>query len=95
MHSSEKLNGCDSHSFLPLPTKQSTDDMAIRNTILGDTLDPLNWLDINNVPINEFHTPYLATMSFPTLFPYGTGDPTYPGYPAKIQGSNSNAISIF
>ena len=79
MHSSEEHNGCDSHSFLPLPNKQSTDDMAIRNTILGDTLDPLNWPDINNVPINEFQTPYLATMSFPTLFPYATGDPTYPG----------------
>ena len=27
-------------------------------------------------PINEFHTPGLATLAFPTLFPFGTGDPT-------------------
>ena len=61
VHSSEKHNGCRSHSLY-----------------VGDGPNTLNWPAINNVPINEFHTPYFATMSFPTLFPYGTGDPTYP-----------------
>lgn len=26
--------------------------------------------------MNEFSVPGLATMEFPTLFPYGLGDPT-------------------
>ena len=26
-------------------------------------------------PLNEYNTPYLAAMAFPTLFPYGSGDP--------------------
>ena len=30
-------------------------------------------------PINEFQTEGLATMVFPTLFPYGKGDPTCKG----------------
>jgi len=28
--------------------------------------------------INEFNTPFLATMAFPALFPHATGDPTNP-----------------
>ena len=35
--------------------------------------------DIDQTPVNEFKTPFLATMDFPTLFPYGHGDPTYGG----------------
>ncbi len=27
-----------------------------------------------NDPLNEYNTPYLASMAFPTLFPYGSGD---------------------
>ena len=67
----------DSHSFLPVPMKEATEDSAIRYMVNGD--DPMNWPDIAGRPINEFRTPGLATLAFPTLFPYGTGDPTYPG----------------
>ncbi len=34
---------------------------------------------IGNTPLNEFQTEGLATQAFPTLFPYGKGDPTCKG----------------
>ena len=66
-----------SHSFLPLQQNVATEDEAIRATINGH--DPLDWPNIANEPINEFQTSGLATMCFPTLFPYGLGDPTCSG----------------
>lgn len=33
---------------------------------------------VDNEPINEYLTPFLATLAFPTLFPDGKGDPTNP-----------------
>ncbi len=29
----------------------------------------------SSIPLNEYSTAYLASMAFPTLFPYGSGDP--------------------
>ena len=63
-----------SHSFLPLPQRQQTEQDAIRALING--VDPLDWPVNDGDPINEFCTEVLATMAFPTLFPYGKGDPT-------------------
>ena len=34
------------------------------------------WPTVDNEPTNEYLTPFLATMAFPTLFPDGKGDPT-------------------
>lgn len=67
---------------MPLPTRQPSEEDAIRTTLNSH----LEWPAIENQPINEFRTQYLATMSFPALFPYGTGDPTFPG--------RSRAVSI-
>ena len=67
----------DSYSFLPLAMKESTEDNAIRSIVNG--ANPMEWPDISGQPLNEFRTPCLATQAFPTLFPYGTGDPTNPG----------------
>ena len=36
--------------------------------------EPVQWPNITNEPISEFHTLALATYAFPTLFPFGTGD---------------------
>ena len=37
----------------------------------------MQWPNITNEPINEFHAPDgLATQAFPTLLPLGSGDPT-------------------
>ena len=66
----------DSHSFLPFPVREITKDNAIRSIINGD--DPLDWPSIGVGAINEFTTPFLATMAFPALFPHATGDPTNP-----------------
>ena len=63
-----------SHSFLPLPQAQRSEQDAIRALINGE--DPLDWPSNDDDPINEFRTEGLATMAFPTLFPYGKGDPT-------------------
>ena len=73
--SNEEQSSHSSSSFMPLPTRQPSEEEAIRTTLNSH----LEWPTIANQPINEFHTPYLATLSFPTLFPYGTGDPTFPG----------------
>ena len=78
----DTVSDIDSSSFLPLPTQQSTEDNAICAALHGD--DPLDWPDISGAAINEFHTPHLATLSFPALFPYGTGDPTYAGHQRPV-----------
>ena len=54
--------------------RQQTEQDAIRALING--VDPLNWAANDGHPINEFRTEGLASMAFPTLFPYGKGDPT-------------------
>ena len=38
----------------------------------------MNWPSIQNKPFNDYITPYLATLAFPTLFPDRRGDPTNP-----------------
>ena len=72
----------DSHSFLPLPKRQNTEETAIRSIVNGE--DPLNWPEIAGEPINEFHSAGLASKAFPTLFPYGTGDPANPGQHCEV-----------
>ena len=39
---------------------------------------PLNWPTGDEHPINQYQTPFLARLAFPTLFPDGKGDPTNP-----------------
>ena len=65
-----------SHSLLPSPAQQRTEDTAIRSMINGE--NPLDWPVIEGNAMNEFQTPFLATMAFPTLFSYASGDPTNP-----------------
>ena len=66
-----------SSSFIPCVQQTQTEEQAVRSTIAGN--DPLEWPPIENTPINKFYTEGLATMVFPTLFPYGKGDPTCKG----------------
>ena len=63
-------------SFLPVTEQQQKEIQAIRNQICGN--EPINWPSVDNQPLNEYQTPFLATMAFPTLFPDGKGDPTNP-----------------
>lgn len=55
-----------SHSFLPLPLRQQTEEEAIRVLING--VDTLDWPVNDGDPINEFRTGGLASIAFPTLF---------------------------
>ena len=45
-------------------------------TCLGNA--KIKWPSISNDPLNEYTTPFLATMAFPALFPDSKGDPTNP-----------------
>ena len=73
---------------MPLPQKSPTEDSAIRH-IVNDT-DPLDWPDSSGEPLNEFKTVgLLATMAFPTLFPFGVGDPTNPARVCEVSFSES------
>ena len=57
-----------------IPLRQQTKQDAIRALING--MDPLDWPAYDRDPINEFRTEGLASITFPTLFPYGKGYPT-------------------
>ena len=63
-------------SFLPVGRHQKQEVEAIRNQISGK--EPLNWPSHEDSSLNEYNTPFLATLAFPTLFPDGEGDPTNP-----------------
>ena len=48
----------------------------------------IDWLSIKNEQLNEYTTPFLATMAFPTLFLDGKGDPTNPSTQRDISFSS-------
>ena len=73
----DNVGNIPSSSYVPHVQQVQTEEDAIRSTVAGN--DPLEWPPIENTPINEFQTEGLATMVFPTLFPYGKGDPTCKG----------------
>ena len=54
-----------------IPLRQQTEQDAIRALING--MDPLDWPAYDRDPINEFRTEGWASITFPTLFPYGKG----------------------
>ena len=64
----------DSTSFIPMRQRQRKDGAAIQDA--ANEVDPLDWPFTEGNVVNEFKTDGLATMAFPTLFPYGKGDPT-------------------
>ena len=63
-------------SFIPVPQQEQTEIEAIKSVIQENNSTPLPWPELSKSPVNEFTTEGLATMAFPTLFPFGTGDPT-------------------
>lgn len=56
----------DSSSFLPVNNTHQQEIDFIRNNL---SQGQINWPTLGNSPLNEYVTPYLATMAFPTLFP--------------------------
>ena len=61
-------------TFLPVGQQQQQEMDAIRNQLFAQ--DPVEWPTVTNEPLNEYQTPFLVTMAFPTLFPDGKVDPT-------------------
>ncbi len=70
----EQILENDSTSFIPMRQRQRKDGAAIQDAV--NEVDPLDWPSTEGNVVNEFKTAGLATMAFPTLFPYGKGDPT-------------------
>ena len=64
-------------SFLPVGEQQEQEINAVRNQLSESEL--MQWLSVDNEPLNEYQISHLATMTFPTLFPDGQGDPTNQG----------------
>ena len=63
-------------SFMPTNEQQQQELDAIEGQLSLNK--PIAWPSVHNQPINEYQTPFLATLAFPTLFPDGKGDPTNP-----------------
>ena len=59
-------------SFLPLPCQEEQETDALLHHLHDMTM---NWPMVDNEPLSEFSAPFLATMSFPSLFPNSDGDP--------------------
>ena len=77
----------ESTSFLA-----SHNSQPLEQNRLNQILD--NELDIGTEPINEFSTPCLATLAFPTLFPDGIGDPTNKMILREISQSETESFSL-
>ena len=73
----DEVYNCETqtHSFLPQSKNDILESDAIKNSSTGNKID---WPTIEDQPFNEYTTPFLATLAFPTLFPDGKGDPTNP-----------------
>ena len=63
-------------SFMPVTKQQQQELDAIKEQL--SPKEAINWPTVDDNPLNEYQTPFLATLAFPTLFPDGTGDPTNP-----------------
>ena len=61
-------NETETNSFLSHNVNSRLESVTIQNQIEANKLQ---WPSITNEPFNEYSTPYLATLGFPTLFPDG------------------------
>ena len=66
----------ETSSFLPVAQQQQQEIDAIKDQLSVNKT--LAWPTIGDKPLNEYQTPFLATMAFPTLFPDGKGDSNNP-----------------
>ena len=64
-------------SFLPIPECQQQEVQAIQQQLCHQPTH-MPWPTVDNEPLNEYLTQFLATLAFPTLFPDGKGDPANP-----------------
>ena len=88
--SEEKLYDINTEmgSFIPSKVKTKTEKNIINDSIMNSES-----VKIGSEPLNEFTTEYLATLSFPTLFPDGKGDPTNSSIRKTIAKSDTESFS--
>lgn len=77
-------------SFLPTNVNRKKEKDIIDENFLDHTIKH-NW-NVGSEPLNEFSIQYLTSMSFPTLFPDGKGDPTNN---AIIYNTSDNITEVF
>ena len=63
-------------SLMPVGEQQPQELHAIKHQL--STTDAITWPSVCDQPLNEYQTPFLATLAFPTLFPDSKRDPTNP-----------------
>ena len=77
------------NSFVPSSLQQPKEKKRLNETIQSCEME------VNcEEPFNEFETPYLASMSFPTLFPDCKGDPFFTGNMREIAKSDSESFAL-
>ena len=71
--------GTEMSSFLPIPQCQQQEIEAVQQQLsFSQNNEHMPWPTVDSEPLNEYLTPFLATLAFPALFPDGRGDPTNP-----------------
>ena len=79
-------------SFLPVNEDHLKEKDIIKNELFRQ--DVKHEWKVGDSPLNEFKTEFLATMSFPTLFPDGKGDPTNYSTVRNISDSDTEAFAL-
>ena len=89
-------------SFLPESLSQPKENDRINRCFSEATSDhqseishgsPANVVELGDEPLNEYTTQYLASLSFPTLFPDTLGDPANNGIRREISDNETDAFS--
>ena len=73
----EEENVQESHLYLPADRLYSQSDEQLITSILNDQLgtsENAMTFDVHGTRLNDYSTPSLQSMAFPTLFLYGEGD---------------------
>ena len=73
-------------SFLSFQQNEKHEHEIIKDKLAEKTI---SWPPIQKEPFNEYATPFLATMAFPTLFPDGKADPTSPNLNRDVPFNSS------
>ena len=79
-------------SFLSVNENHLKEKDIIKNELFRQ--DVKHEWKVGHSPLNEFKTDFLATMSFPTLFPDGKGDPTNYSTVRNISDSDTEAFAL-
>ena len=75
--SQDKVYNCetDTNSFIPQLKNDHVESDAIKSCL---NVPKIDWPTIENKPLNEYTTPFLATLAFPALFADDNADSTSP-----------------